>query len=86
MRTDAMRLWLLRPVSDDLDPWAPWVENNTYGIVVRARTDDAARELAASHAEDEGPDARLLSKYSACVELTGDGPAEVVMEEYIPAG
>jgi hypothetical protein len=81
-----MRLWLLRPVDESLDPWAPWVENRTWGFVVRARTDDAAIELAAPHAGDEGPDAWLLSKYSTCVELTGDGPAAVSMAEYISAG
>jgi hypothetical protein len=77
-----MRIWLLRPVSESLDPWSPWVENRTFGFVVRAQTDDAARELAATHAGDEGPDAWLLSKYSTCAELTGDGPAEVVIAEY----
>jgi hypothetical protein len=32
-----------------------------------------------------GEEPWLLSRYSTCVELTGDGPAEVVMAEYIPA-
>jgi hypothetical protein len=55
-----------------------------FGFVVRARSEDAARNLSASKCGDEGPDAWLSSKSSTCVELQADGPEEVVMENYNP--
>ena len=75
-----MRLWILRPGDDSLPPWIPYY-NRVYGFVVRARSEDTARSLAASKCGDEGPDAWLSSRSSTCVELRADGQEEVSMED-----
>ncbi len=91
-----MKLWLLRP-REDLpaydNPWEPWYDK-TFGFVVRAASEDDARELADSHggaevdrywSEDEN---RAMSKplwresrYATCVELTPDGEPGIVIED-----
>jgi hypothetical protein len=79
-----MKLWLLRPVDDTLEPWMPWYDR-MFGFVIRAEGEKAARKLASSKAGDEGPEAWLTPEHSTCVELKADGPEEVVMEDYNPA-
>ena len=76
-----MRIWILRPLKDDLAPWAPYYDR-MFGFVIRAATVEAARSLAASSCGDEGPDAWLSGRNSTCAELRADGPAGVIMEDY----
>jgi len=89
-----MNLWLLRPRSDlpqDNDPWYPWFypkpNNKIFGFVVRAEDERAARELANRNAKNENCGKAvnrtmtpwLESEFSTCVNLTPDGPAEVII-------
>ena len=76
-----MKLWILRPVDEAAAPWRAYY-HRMFGFVVRARTEDSARTVAAHHCGDEGPDAWLSSRSSTCVELQADGPEE--MENYNP--
>lgn len=71
-----MRIWILRPLS----PWIPWYDK-MFGAVVRAETADEARAIAASQAQDEGPDAWRDADESSCEELVAEGPEGVVMKD-----
>jgi hypothetical protein len=53
--------------------------------VIRAKSELAARELAAEQAGDEGPDAWLSALTASCVELHTEGDAEAIMQDYNPA-
>jgi hypothetical protein len=93
---DEMKLWLLCPVVEldkNDNPWEPWYDK-AFGFIVRAETEDEARELAHSSAGDEN-DGEFLSvkiantdqpwkdaKYSTCTELLPDGEAGVVMQDF----
>lgn len=43
-----MKLWLLRPIKD----WIPWYDKS-FGFVIRAESEDAAREMADKNRENE---------------------------------
>lgn len=93
----SMQLWILRPRFDVLEreahPWTPpW--DKTMGVLVRAETEEDARQLAQTKAgfEGEGIYARLgltedevaekvwlAEKWTACEELTPDGEAGVIL-------
>jgi hypothetical protein len=77
------KLWLLRPVKD-ADPWRNF-HNCTFGHVVREDSEIAARIAAGHAAGDEGPQAWRSPQFSTCEELTGVGPAGVIMSEYVKA-
>lgn len=84
-----MKLWLLRPVdglANHDNPWNPWYDK-AFGSVIRAETETEARALAKAAAGDENRKGEpwLDAKYSTCVELTAEGPAEVVMEDFYSA-
>ena len=88
-----MKLWLLRHIAGRPE-WEPWYDR-AFGHVVRAETEQQARELAAEAAGAEAPwdwDRDPLGKKrkhnpwldaaaSTCVELTTGGAAEVVMTD-----
>jgi hypothetical protein len=82
-----MKLWLLRPAAefeDGNNPWNPWYDKS-FGFVIRAETESEARELAHANAGGEvfeWSNSWKDAKYSTCVELSSEGPAEVVMEDY----
>lgn len=81
-----MKLWLLRPVgyddphADAPPPWEPWY-GRTFGMVVRAPDEAAARAEAGRTAGPEGKQAWIDPALSTCVELTGNGPLEVIIED-----
>ena len=77
-----MRLWILRPIDEGVEPWYPWMEHRTFGFVIRAKDESAACVLAATHAMDEGPRAWLSAELSTCVELTANGPEGIIMTEF----
>ena len=77
-----MRLWILRPIDEGVEPWYPWMEHRTFGFVIRAKAESAACVLAATHAMDEGPRAWLSAQFSTCAKLPADGPAEVAKDSY----
>lgn len=78
-----MKLFILRPAGNlpETDsPWVPWYDKS-FGFVIRAETEERAREIADSNAEDENRHKKpwLDAKYSTCVELLPDGREELVM-------
>lgn len=94
-----MKLWLLRPadgLAKNDNPWEPWYDK-AFGFVVRAETEAKARDMAHAGAGDENRGMFLgektadtnepwrNAKYSTCVELTAEGPAEVVMQDFASA-
>jgi hypothetical protein len=50
-----LQTWVLKPVEEmpgDRNPWSPW-SDSTYGFVVRARSEEEARKIAAENASYE---------------------------------
>ena len=82
-----MKLWLLearRDLPETDDPWKPWYDKN-FGLVVRALTEEQARELAQQGAANESRNAKkpwLHASYSRCEELTVDGDEAVVLIDH----
>lgn len=94
-----MKIWILRPVESlpaDDNPWNPWYDK-AFGFVVRAASEQQARELAQEQAGDEdrgdltqsqieAPKTPWIKpKYSTCKELLDDGEAGVVMRDFAAA-
>lgn len=90
-----MKLWLLRPVNDlpeGDNPWEPWYDK-AFGFVVRAETEEDARKVADENSGDEKRGEFLRekianttapwidAKYSTCIELTADGPQEMIIQD-----
>ena len=92
-----MKLWLITPkegLSSDDNPWYPWY-NKCFGMVIRAETEEEARELATDDSCDECEttnygcvpwtrkdiykNAWRYSRYSDCVELEQDGEAKTIL-------
>lgn len=94
-----MKLWILRPVENrplNDDPWEPWYDK-CFGFIVRSDTEQGARQYAHAGAGDENR-GKFLSKpisntkgpwldprYSTCEELTPDGDAGIVMQDFYAA-
>lgn len=83
-----MKLWLLtanEELPKDDNPWEPWWDK-TFGFVVRAETEEDAREIAAENGSDEvrdsGKQSWLEPKYSTCIELTASGEQGVILEDH----
>jgi len=91
-----MKLWLLRPkedLSNGKNPWNPEYDK-AFGFVVRADTEEQAREFAhedagdensGKFANDETADTEQPwkdSKYSTCIELMADGKSGVVIRDF----
>jgi len=90
-----MKLWLLRPIegANAVGLWDPWYDR-AFGFVVRAKTEKKARASAQEQGGDEvrgatydSPDepAWTSSDHSTCRELTADGEAEVIMQDFYAA-
>jgi hypothetical protein len=75
-----VKLYLLRPVTND-PLWKPWYDKS-FGFVVRAPSEAIARSIAAGKAGDEGEEAWASEEHSLCVELSGKGPAELVIQDF----
>lgn len=96
-----MKLWLLRPLEkwsesceEDGNPWHPWYDC-TFGMVVRAPNEQAARQMAqdsggfetAGYSHERAAQmayrsqAWLSPEYSRCVELTPDGEPGIIIED-----
>ena len=80
-----MKLWILLPIHrDGFDPWEPWYDK-AFGFVVRAETENEARQFANRNAGDENWDDKtpwLDGKYSTCDELVPNGEAGVVLRDF----
>jgi hypothetical protein len=53
------------------------------GFVIRADTPKDARKMAANEAGDEGPHTWMDTRYSTCKVLTGEGPAGIVLTDFL---
>lgn len=93
-----MKLWELRPAAgygDERkpmpdDPWEPWYDKS-FGFVVRAETEQQAREYADTDAGDENGiyagnrHPWLDASLSTCKELLQDGEPGVVLRDFASA-
>jgi hypothetical protein len=85
-----MKLWLLKRREDLLpghDPWSPWFDKN-LGLVVRAETEQRAREIAEDAGADESRDADkpwMDAACSTCNELHASGEEGVVIIDHAAA-
>src|SRR5688572_16143402 len=72
MASSGMSLWILEPIDEDSRPWDPWYEK-AFGYVVRAMSEERARQFASEQAGDEGMGANspwLDPSLSRCQLLT----------------
>ena len=84
-----MKLWLLRPIRErkKRNAWEPWYDK-AFGFVIRAETEQDARQLANDSGGDEvqnGHDPWLDRKQSTCVELLAKGKEENIIMDYARA-
>ena len=94
-----MKIWLLQPnviLPKGENPWDPWYDK-AFGFVVRAESEELARELATAEQGDEGRGEFFNSKiantrtpwadpkYSTCKELPQDGDAGVIIRDFASA-
>lgn len=88
-----MKLWLLRPAANlaaGNNPWKPWYDR-TFGFVIRADSEKAARAIADDEGGPECGSRFGLNKgipawtdpaYSTCIELLPEGGDEgVIMQD-----
>lgn len=84
-----MKLYKLRPIEGldtKNDPWEPWYDC-TFGFVIRAENEQAAREIAngdmgsESYRSDSEPNPWLNPRYSTCTELEMEGEPQIIMED-----
>lgn len=78
------------------NPWEPWYDK-AFGYVIRAETEDEAREIAHNNAGDENRMELLVVKisktnypwkdkrYSTCIELSVNGESELIMTDFYAA-
>lgn len=78
-----MSLWILEFIENcpRPDPWS-FPYDVALGFIVRAETEQQARELAAEQAGDEGRNAWLDPDYSTCMVLTDTGEAGVILRDF----
>jgi len=78
-----MKLWLLTAGAGPGTLPKQW---QTYdvatGLVVRAKNEQAAREMAAKECGDEGSAAWLDSSLSDCEILTPSGESEIILRDF----
>lgn len=77
-----MKLWLIKPI-DKATHWKPWYDK-VFGFVIRAETEQAAREMASTKSGAEAYDVAnpwLDAAVTSCAELTADGDAEIVLRD-----
>ena len=88
-----MKLWLLKPNPDlpkeeGKNPWVPWYDKS-FGFVIRAKTEDAARAFAQLKASDQYENdlgeewkAWFDKYYSTCEELKAEGEPGIILEDF----
>ena len=85
-----MKLWLLRPVknlAEGDNPWKPWYDK-VFGFVIRASSEEEARQLANDDAEAENEGIAttatpwLDKKYSSCIEVLAMGKSEIIIRDF----
>lgn len=75
-----MKLWHLTPQNDGADPWDEY--DVMLSIVVRAETEERARELAAAEAGAEGHEVWMEPGMTFCRELTAEGAEGTIMGDF----
>lgn len=75
-----MKLYLLTPIKD----WLPWYDK-CFGVVVRAKTVEQARELASESAGDEGKEVWFDATLTRCEELTNEGEPGRILVNFASA-
>ena len=90
-----MKLWLLKPnehLTDGDNPWQPWYDK-CFGMVIRAETEERARQIAHENASDENRNEFLgefisqtnqpwlNKKYSDCIELNQSGEEGLILQD-----
>lgn len=80
------KLWILRPKDSERDnsAWDPWYDK-AFGFVVRAETEQQARELAQEDCGDEGEQAWADQALSTCEPLSDQGSAGVIIRDFASA-
>jgi hypothetical protein len=70
-----MKLWLLRPIEGlENDPWEPWYDK-VFGFVIRAETEERAREIANENGRDE------TCKFNARIYREGRDPIYLTLPD-----
>jgi hypothetical protein len=75
-----MQLYSLVPIQ----PWEPWYDK-AFGFVIRAASEQDARQMASENAGDEGPDVWLDHTKTTCTLLTTDGEWCVICRDFARA-
>ena len=80
-----LRIFVLK-AREDLpntdNPFRPWYDK-TFGVVVRAGSEDSARCLVSEElGPTEGRDVWMLPHYTECLELTGCGESEIILTDF----
>lgn len=60
-----------------------WTWDCSYGFMIRAESEEDARNMAAAECGDEGPESWTDSDLSTCDIISADGAAEVVMQDFL---
>ena len=75
-----MRLWLLKRTDADLR--SSFGYDEAHGFVVRAIDELHARAFVSDMGGDEPRETWTDDRRSTCVELTCDGPTEMLLRDY----
>ena len=84
-----MKLWLLEPGANLSRHDNPWLDiwDKVFGFVIRAETENEARDMAHLAAREENsedfPEPWKSKKYTTCVELLPEGPAEIILVDFL---
>ena len=76
-----MRLYLLKPINPNAPPFDPWWDKS-FGFVVRAKSEQDAREYAAKERGDEGADTWRDPALTSCEVLPARGEAGVILTDF----
>jgi hypothetical protein len=71
-----MKLYILTPVKE----WQPWYDC-CFGMVVRADSEDRARDIASKSACAEGGAVWTNKEITACTELKQDGHEDLIIRD-----
>lgn len=74
-----MALWLLKAIDPNGGPWSPFPDK-TFGLIVRAETEEAARRIAGEVPFiDPGSEVWADNSLVLCSRLTDDGAEGVIL-------
>lgn len=72
-----MKLYYIRPIRD----WTPWYDT-ADGFIVRAESEEEARQLASSDAGCEGEKVWLDPKETVCEVLSDAGKSKIIIRSF----